>query len=105
MCPKKNIHVYSLYFIVNFADWKNIIENKNFKMTFVDGITSNDTLVRPPKGYYENNPAIEFLKMKRFIVRKGFADGDLQDKNFVNEVAKTFSTMKPLIDFLNTAMH
>lgn len=89
----------------NFADWKKIIENKNFKKTFVDGITSNDILVRPPKGYNENNPAIEFLKMKSFIVRRGFTDADLQGKNFVDEVAKTFNTMKPLIDFLNTALH
>ena len=88
----------------NYTDWKKIIENKVFKKTFAAGITSSDTLVRPPKGYDENNPAIEFLKMKSFIVRKNFADADLQDKNFVTEVAKTFNTMKPLIDFLNTAL-
>jgi uncharacterized protein (TIGR02453 family) len=88
----------------NFADWKNILENKNFKKTFTGGVTSSDTLVRPPKGYDENNPAIEFLKMKSFIVRRSFADTDLQDKSFVTEVAKTFNTMKPLIDFLNTAL-
>jgi uncharacterized protein (TIGR02453 family) len=89
----------------NFTDWKKIIENKVFKKTFATGITSSDTLMRPPKGYNENNPAIEFLKMKSFIVRKNFADAGLQDKNFVTEVAKTFNTMKPLIDFLNTALH
>ncbi|MBL0199046.1 MAG: DUF2461 domain-containing protein [Chitinophagaceae bacterium] len=89
----------------NFADWKKILENKSFKKVFTDGITSNDTLVRPPKGYDENNPAIEFIKMKSFIVRKSFADADLPDKNFATEVAKTFNTMKPLIDFLNTALH
>ena len=89
----------------NFTDWKKITENKSFKKKFTEGITSNDSLVRPPKGYDENNPAIEFLKMKSFIVRKAFADADLQHKSFVTEVAKTFNTMKPLIDFLNTALH
>ena len=89
----------------NFTDWKKITENKSFKQKFTEGITSNDSLVRPPKGYDENNPAIEFLKMKSFIVRKPFADADLQHKDFVTEVAKTFNTMKPLIDFLNTALH
>ena len=89
----------------NFTDWKKIFENKDFRKAFTAGVTSNDTLIRPPKGYDENNPAIEFLKMKSFIVQRGFADVDLQQKNFVNEVAKTFKTMKPLIDFLNTALH
>ncbi len=89
----------------NFSDWKKIMDSKDFKMTFAEGIRSNDTLVRPPKGYDENNPAIEFLKMKSFIVSKPFTDKDLQDKNFVASVAKTFKSMKPLIDFLNTALH
>lgn len=89
----------------NFAGWKKIIENKNFKKTLTEGLRSNESLVRPPKGYDENNPAIEYLKMKSFIVSRSFADGDLQDKNFIANVAKTFNTMKPLIDFLNTALH
>jgi uncharacterized protein (TIGR02453 family) len=83
----------------NFTGLKKIIENNSFKKTFIEGLKSNDTLVRPPKGYDENNPAIEFLKMKPF------ADADLNDKNFIASVTKTFSTMKPLIDFLNTALH
>ena len=89
----------------NFADWKKIIENKKFKKTFIEGLRSNEKLVRPPKGYDENNPAIEYLKMKSFIVSTPFADVDLQDKKFVDEVANTFKSIKPLIDFLNTALH
>ena len=89
----------------NFANWKKIIENKKFKKTFIEGLRSNEKLVRPPKGYDENNPAIEYLKMKSFIVSTPFADVDLQDKKFVDEVANTFKSIKPLIDFLNTALH
>ena len=89
----------------NFTDWKKIIENKSFKKTFTEGLRSNETLVRPPKGYDENNPALEFLKMKSFIVSRPFEDADLQYKNFVADVSKTFNCMKPLIDFLNAALH
>ncbi len=89
----------------NFTDWKKIIENKKFKKDFTEGITSNETLVRPPKGYAENNPAINFLKMKSFVVRKNLTDADIQHKIFVTEAAKIFKTMKPLIDFINTALH
>jgi uncharacterized protein (TIGR02453 family) len=89
----------------SFSEWKKIIDNKNFKTTFAEGLRSNEKLIRPPKGYDETNAAIEFLKMKNFIVSKPFADADLQDKNFVRDVAKTFNSMKPLIDFLNTALH
>ena len=71
---------------------------------FAEGIGSEDSLTRPPKGYDENNPAIEYLKMKNFVVSRTFTDAEIQNKNFIKEVAKTFRAMKPMIDFLNTAI-
>lgn len=89
----------------SLAAWKKIIENKNFKESFTEGVKSGSTLVRPPKGYDENNPAIEFLKMKSFIVTKPFTDKDLLSKVFIKEVCKAFNNMKPLVDFINTSLH
>jgi uncharacterized protein (TIGR02453 family) len=88
----------------NFDAWKKINAGSSFKKMFVNGISSEDILTRPPKGYDEKNPAIEFLKMKNYIVSRSFTDAEVQDKNFVKEAAKTFQAMKPLIDFLNTAI-
>ncbi len=89
----------------NFKEWKKLIDQKNFKKFFPEAVTSEEVLVRPPKGYDENNPAIEFLKMKSFIVSKSYADSDLLKKNFIKEITKTFNAMKPLIDFINTSLH
>ncbi|MBK8609210.1 MAG: DUF2461 domain-containing protein [Chitinophagaceae bacterium] len=89
----------------NWKNWKKTIENKNFRETFTEGVNSSDTLTRPPKGYDENNRAIAFLKMKSFVVTRPYTDAEAQNKTFVTEVAKTFKTMKPFIDFLNTALH
>jgi len=88
----------------NFDEWKKISANPSFKRMFAEGINSEGSLVRPPKGYDDNNPAIEYLKMKNFIVSRSFTDAEVQNKNFVKDVAKTFQAMKPLIDFLNTAI-
>ncbi|MEP7255157.1 MAG: DUF2461 domain-containing protein [Ferruginibacter sp.] len=87
----------------SFTEWKKIVESKSFKKIFPEG-AKGDALTRPPKGYFETNPAIEYLKMKSFIVSKSFSDAEVQNKNFISDVAKTFQAMKPLIDFLNTAI-
>ena len=84
----------------SFAEWKKIVESKAFKKIFPEGI-KGDTLTRPPKGYEENNPAIEYIKMKSFIVTRSFTDTEVKSKTFVSNVSKTFQAMKPLIDFLN----
>jgi uncharacterized protein (DUF2461 family) len=61
-------------------------------------------LIRPPKGYEDTNPAIEFLKLKSFVVTRAFTDAEVQGKTFVKDAAVTFKTMKPMIDFLNHAI-
>lgn len=87
----------------NYKEWQNIIKNKSFVKTFTAGI-EGDALVRPPKGYNENNPAIDFIKMKSFIVSKTFTDAEVQNKNFVKNIAGSFVAMKPVIDFINVAL-
>ncbi len=87
-----------------FDEWKKIINNKTFKKYFPEGVDGMELLVRPPKGYDENNPAIKYLKMKHFVVSKPFSDEELQSKTLVIDVTKVFETMKPMIDFLNRAV-
>jgi uncharacterized protein (TIGR02453 family) len=86
----------------SFDQWEKITANASFKKTFIQGV-KGEALVRPPKGYEETNPAIEYLKMKSFIVSQPFTDAQVQSKTFVKDVANTFKTMKPMIDFLNAA--
>lgn len=87
----------------NFDEWKKIFSNATFKKHFPSGIDQTDSLVRPPKGYSEDNPAIEALKLKSYVVRRSFTDAETAAKDFTKEVAKTFQSVKPLIDFLNRA--
>ena len=87
----------------NLDEWKKILSAKKFKETFAEGLSKEDTLQRPPKGYDEENPAIEFLKLKSFIVTKKLTDADLMDKNFEKKIVTIFTAVKPFLDFLNTA--
>ena len=88
----------------NFEEWKKIISRPNFKKLFPGGVDGLEILARPPKGYDDQNPAIEYLKMKNFVVMRTLTDADIQSKSLVREVVKTFETMKPFIDFMNRAI-
>ena len=87
-----------------FNEWKKIIGNAAFKKQFPKGFADNEMLTRPPKGYDENNPAIEFIKMKSFVIRRSFNDAEVQSKTFVKDVVSTFQEMYPLVSFLNKAI-
>jgi uncharacterized protein (TIGR02453 family) len=88
----------------NFDALKSIIGQKPFKKYFPTGMDAMESLVRPPKGYDENNPAIDYLKRKHFIVSTPISDVQLEDKNLVKELAKIFAAIQPMNDFLNHAI-
>jgi len=56
----------------SFKEWTSIINDETFKKFFPNGIQSVGFLTKIPKGYDENNPAGEFLKMKGFCKKKAF---------------------------------
>ena len=87
-----------------FEEWKTIVEGKSFKKMYPEGVQSHETLVRTPKGYDENNPAIDYLKMKGFYTLNKYSDEDLQSKDCIKKILQDFATAKPMIDFLNKAL-
>ena len=87
----------------NFEEWKKILAAKKFKQTFAEGLSKEDILQRPPKGYDAENPAIEFIKLKSFIVTRKITDAELHDKSFIKNIVGIFTAVKPMLDFLNTA--
>jgi len=86
-----------------FEEFNTIINKKKFKTSF-GSLSESEKLTRPPKGYEAENPAIELLKLKSFIVMKQVKDKELTDKQLANKVVDHFETMKPLVDFLNKAI-
>ena len=87
----------------SFKEWNDIIKDRAFKKNFAEGLEKEDMLSRPPKGYDESNPAIEYLKLKSFIVTRSFTDAEVQSKSFLKELLKTFESMKDFVYFLNRA--
>ncbi len=88
----------------NFDEWGKLIIKPSFKKQFKGGLDSTNSLLRPPKGYTEENPALHYLKLKSFVVRRPFTDTDIQSKMFIKQAVKAFLDMKPMIDFLNRAI-
>lgn len=87
----------------NYAEWSKIIADKKFTKHFSDGLDRDALLSRPPKGYNAENPAIEFLKLKSFVVTRSLTDKEMTSKTLLKEVLNTFTSMKNFVGFLNRA--
>ncbi len=90
----------------NFNAFKSIINNKKFKSVYINGLSDEGEvkLSRPPKGYDENNPAIDFIKLKSFVAVAPITDEQLTAKNLRTIVVKAFEALLPMIIFLNNAL-
>lgn len=86
-----------------FSEFSKIIHQKKFKNNFIQ-LESTEKLVRPPKNYDLDNPAIEFIKLKSFVVLKPLSDKELLEDQLVKDTIYTFETLTPLLHFLNRAI-
>jgi uncharacterized protein (TIGR02453 family) len=83
----------------NFPEFTGIIEDKKFKKLFkkIEG----ERLKTLPQGYTDDNPAIEYLKMKGYTVGHAIEDKEVLARTFTKKCLDTFTVMRPFIAFLN----
>jgi len=86
----------------NLEEFESILKAPAFKKYF-KGLDTSDKLKKVPQGYTEDNPAIEYLKLKSFTTGSALSDQDLTSKNLTGKIADRVAAMKPLVDFLNRA--
>ncbi|MEI7629464.1 MAG: DUF2461 domain-containing protein [Bacteroidota bacterium] len=86
-------------------EFSKIIQHKKFKENYTDLDRSEGmSLVREPKGYEKDNPAIDYIKLKSWIALKPISDKELIEKDLVKTITTSFEALYPLIVFLNTAL-
>jgi uncharacterized protein (TIGR02453 family) len=90
---------------VFYEDLEEILKSPDFKKVYGDMDRSKDiTLTRPPKGYEESDPAIDFLKLKSFTASSSLDADIFTDPDGVKKIVSILSKLKPLIGFLNRAL-
>ncbi len=87
----------------NFNEFRSIIRSKGFIKLFGD-LNREDGLARAPQGYEEENPAIEYLKLKSYFAGSLVDDDVLISDTLLKKITSAFTGIKPMIDFLCRAL-
>jgi uncharacterized protein (TIGR02453 family) len=88
-----------------YEEFVEIIQSPSFKNTYQDlDREAGVLLTRPPKGYSDDNPAIEYLKFKSFTATQPLSKDDLSKPESIDKVVSILTDLKPFIDFLNQAL-
>ena len=87
----------------NLPAFEALLNHPDFKSHFT-GLSREDALQRPPKGYGADSPAIEYLKLKSFTASHPLPDAVLTKPALLGEVMGAFRGLQPLVQFLNGAL-
>ena len=82
--------------------WKKAVAAKKFVAHF--GELDGESLTRAPRGFDPNHPLIADLKRKSFVATRMSSERAAQSPAFVAEVAASFRTLGPMIEFLCAAL-
>jgi len=84
------------------APFKTIIGDKEFKKYF--GTLEGERVKTVPQGYTRDHPEIELLRFKQVVVVHRLSDEMVLSPTFRTHVIKTFTAMKPFLDYLNAIL-
>jgi uncharacterized protein (TIGR02453 family) len=89
----------------NLGEFLKIIKSKKFYGRFGEFDNSHDAVLsRPPKGYDDSNPAIEYIKRKSFVSMVDIPVSTVTSPSLLKETLASFETLMPMIRFMNQAM-
>lgn len=79
-----------------------MLNSKKIKLTF--GEMLGDQVKTAPRGFDKADPAIELLRFKQFWFERSFSDKEALDKNFLQQVNKTFINIRPFFDYMSEVL-
>ena len=86
----------------NAPDLRAVLAEQEFKDFY--GELQGESLKTSPKGYEQDHPDIDLLRMKSFIATRSFSDQEALSDDFPGQLVDAFATLQPLIAFLNQAL-
>ena len=78
---------------------RKIINSKSFKTYF--GELKGEKLKTSPKGFDKEDPAIDLLCFKQFLVSREIDPKMAQSADLVKELNETFKAMRPFFDYMS----
>ena len=87
---------------IHGEEFLSIVENRYFKKLFTPFEWTK--LKHAPRGYDENHPMAEWLKYKQFFVGVSLPESKCYQKSLIEETAKIFDALTPLVKFLNKGL-
>ena len=80
-----------------------VIQSRKFKKAFDE--LRGSQLKSAPRGFEKDDPNIDLLRYKQFLVRHDFTEDQVSGKNFHQIVSRAFQEMRPFFDGMSDMLN
>jgi uncharacterized protein (TIGR02453 family) len=87
---------------LNHKEWKKLFADKTLKNEF--GGIAGEQLGSAPRGFAKDDPAIDFLRYKQFILKHTFTDAEVCSPDFAKKMNDLFKKMRPFLDYMSDVL-
>lgn len=77
---------------------RQVIESAAFQKAF--GAIEGEQLKTAPKGFEKEDPAIDLLRYKQFVLRRELTDAEVLSPDFAKTISEGFRDMRPFFDYM-----
>ncbi len=82
------------------SEIREILDDKDY-VKYFGGKFEGDELKTAPRGFDKTHPDVDLLRKKGFIAVRNFTDKEVLDPNFLNELDKTYKSLRPFFDLFS----
>lgn len=90
-------------FEMDSSEIEKIISDKTF-VKYFGKLEGEDGVKTAPKGFDKNNPAIDLIRKKQYVVMRKFSDKEVFSADFPKEIIATFLAMRPFFDYMSEVL-
>jgi uncharacterized protein (TIGR02453 family) len=102
MPPKEKLAAIRDKMLANPKKIRTILADKKLQKTF-GGLSTDGDLKTAPRGYDKEDPNVDLLRHKHFILYKSLKDAEVFKPDFMKQALDMYKTMEPLNEYLAKA--
>ena len=102
MPEKDQLLAIRRHLLEHHSEWKRLIAGRSLLRSFA--VHEPMALVRPPKGFPPDHPAMEWIKWRQWGVTAHLPAEQALAPHLARQIEKRFRLAAPLVDFLNTPL-
>lgn len=91
-------------FHLDASEIRDILNDSAFAKAFPNGFETTNAVKTAPRDFDKNDPNIDLIKLKSFVVRREFTDREVMQSDFSETVVSHYKLLRPYFDYMSDVL-